>query len=44
MLKRLTDDALFECIDVGDDVGQLRHGYQLARTMPVLQYPQRFFA
>ena len=32
MLERLADDALFERVDVGGDVGQLRHGYQLART------------
>src|SRR5579863_5304460 len=31
LLQWLTDDARFECADIGDNIRQLRHGYQLAR-------------
>jgi hypothetical protein len=29
-IDRLRDDARFECSDVGGDIRQLRHAYQLA--------------
>jgi hypothetical protein len=40
-LNRLSDDARFECSDVGGDIRQFRHAYQLAGRACALQ--RQFF-